>query len=265
MKIRAVRSSDLPNVASLLQTSFDTALRPYMTYAQHGIESYLAVHVDKPELFGDRTCLVCTDGGDLVVGYAEFVEPEDGTYFLSYICVASDMRRRGVASALIEHFVRSRRSVGRLELEVLRHNTSAINTYLRLGFAQVDGERTWLKRPLPMPATCSSTRLEMSALAVYEPMHASYGFSELPVRWSGRDVRLGRIGAGVLRCFDADAFLDEALLSAVRRVFPNLTEAFLILDGAHEPISFDNATVVAQTMRMARVLGPSAATEEVTR
>lgn len=255
--------SDLPEFAALVQTSFDAALRPYMTYAQHGIASYLAVHVHRPEVFVDRTYLVCADDADRVVGYAEFSDHEAGTYFLSYICVANDMRRRGIASALIEDFVRSRPPGGRLELEVLRHNTAAIATYRRLDFTQVDGGRTWLRRPLPVPGARSSALLQMQALAVYEPMHASYGFSELPVRWKGRDVRLGRIGSGVLRCFDADTFADEDLLSSVRYLFPSLTEAFIIIDDEHSIGADDRATVVAQTVRMARILGCRSATEDV--
>lgn len=263
MRVRAVQPSDLPEVALLVQTSFDARLRRYMTYAQRGIEAFLAVFVERPELFPERTYLVCADEVDRVVGYAEFSDHGDGTYFLSYICVARDMRRRGIASAMIEGFISSRPPEARLELEVFRQNTSAIAAYRKLGFAQSAGERTWLQRSLPAALPRTSGRLAISSLAAYEPMHAAYGFSELPVRWSGRDVKLGRIGAGVLRCFSPDAFGDEDLLAAVRRVFPSLTEAFVILDGRPSPESVDRATIVAETVLMARGTGRMSETEGV--
>lgn len=250
MRIRPIGTADLDDVAALLKSAFDSELRPYLTYAQDGIEAFLRVRVARPEQFGERTYLVGSDGSDRAVGYAEFVEIEPGVQFLSYICVAPHMQRRGIATSLIAQVLESRQGVSRVELEVLEHNVSALATYRRLGFDQVGGGRTWSRRLLPSAASAPATELVIPELAVYEPMHAAYGFSELPVRWRDRAVKLGRIGSTVLRCFDPASFVDEDLLAAVRRAFPGLSEAFLVTESEGEIP--ESALVIAKTIRMAR-------------
>ena len=100
--------------------------------------------------------------------------------------------------------------------------------------------------PLPV----SDRLLSVCSLHVHVAAHSVYGFSELPVQW-GRDVvRLGRIGPGVLRCYDASSFADDDLLSRVRQVFPTLTEALLIADDAELPPAGVGAERIAHAIRL---------------
>lgn len=253
MKVRPARTADLHRVAQLLRASFDDALLPYMTYAQHGIETYLAVHVSRPEVFPERTHLVALDGDDRVVGYAELHDAEAGRSFLSYICVDADLRRQGVASMMLDRFLTSRTTSGVLELEVFGDNSPAFAAYRKAGFVVVDGGRTWIRRPLPPQGPGTATgRLRLPGLALSEAMHAAYGFSELPVSWRGRELRLGRIGEHVLRCFAEDVFEDDELLAEARRAVPELTEAFLVSDAPGDDLRAQGASVVARTVRMER-------------
>ncbi len=259
MKMRPMRESDLGEVAALLASSFDPALRPYMTYAQEGIDVFLRTRVTNPEDNAERTYLVCADESDRAIAYAELVETEPGLQFLSYICVAPHMKRRGIASSLLEHALRACEEVSRVELEVLHDNESALAMYGKLGFAPVDSGGMWIRRSLPAASGEATPILELPDRAVYEPSHTARGFSELPVRWHGREVRLGRIGSTVLRCFDQEPFVDDSLLAAIRRAFPNLTEAFLISDAVSDIP--ENGVVVARTTRMARNLKTAGPTQ----
>lgn len=254
MIVRPMTTSDLRSVAALLKSSFDPDLRAYMTYTQEGIDAFLGVRISKPELSDGRTYLVYSDDSDRAVGYAEFVQIEPGVQFLSYLCVAPHMRRRGVATSMIDYLVRSNDGTGRVELEVFDRNASALALYRNLGYVPVKGGRTWSRRGLPDAAPIASADLAIPELTVYEPMHAAYGFSQLPVVWRGRAVALGRIGSTVLRCFDIAAFTDDSLLAAVRRTFPSLTEAFLVNDTNFAPGV--GAKVITGVTRMARIVHP---------
>ena len=89
----------------------------------------------------------------------------------------------------------------------------------------------WLRdlTPLPEPEDLSFDQLP-AALASLE----KYGFCELTGTASGRSFRLGLIGHRVLRCFDAQHFLDHRLLMNVAAVFPLLRQTLVILPSADD-------------------------------
>jgi GNAT superfamily N-acetyltransferase len=195
-----------------------------MTYTQHGVTAFLEVELLHPRSFPDKSFLVSTDEDDRVIGFAEFRTNAKKVGFLSYVCVADHSRGLGVATSLIDHFVVSHQPLDRLELDVFDDNSSALRLYEKLGFVP-HAQKAWLRRCLSSPSTpLSIPQLHMPAAA-----YAAYGFCELLVEWRGQDTRLGRIGTGVLRCFDLSSFSDDDLLASAQATFPSLTAALTIL------------------------------------
>ena len=218
-----MKSSDLPTVVAMISGSFELRLRPYMTYTQHGVMAFLEVHLLHPESFPDKFFFVSTDENDQAIGFAEFRLNTTKVGFLSYVCVADHSRGLGVATSLIDHFVVSRQPLHRLELDVFDDNSPALRLYEKLGFVRHE-QKAWLRRPLPPPSRPLSISQLPSSMAAY----AAYGFCELPVEWQGHDIKLGRIGANVLRCFDLQSFSDDTLLARAKATFPSLTETLTI-------------------------------------
>lgn len=227
MIIRATRTADLESIASLMRLSFAAHMHPYLTYAQHGIAAYLAKIVENPALFPGYRLRTAADEHGAVRGFAEF-RVNDGEGFLTYICVAPDARRTGLATRMIADFFAMHPQVARLDLDVFEDNASALSFYERLGFTG-DTALAWLVRPLP-PAMERSVRIDNAAasLAVFD----AYGFCELAAQSDGTRRRLGRIGSQVLRCFGPETFEDESLLAAIRYLLPQLDRALLILPSA---------------------------------
>lgn len=248
MRVRATVAADLADVARLLQTSFEQRLRPYMTYAQEGIGGFLGDRLTGASQQDNRTRLTCVDDDGRVVGYAELFATEPAVYFLSYICVDAGMQRRGVATALISHFIDVAEGLARLDLEVLDHNEPALAMYERMGFTPTGSGNKWCVRPVPAPGETPVDGLEIRPASPGAPPHSTYGFSELHAVWHGREVRLGRLGSHVLRCFDGATFADDALLAAAGASYPTLHEAFFVQSDPHGLP--ESATIVAQTTRM---------------
>ena len=137
MFIRRLERADLESVADLLRSSFEVRLTPYMTHCQHGISGFLAVSVDVPASSPSKRAYIGIVDGS-VVAYADFREVSPTSGFLSYICVDSRLRGRGIATRLFEEFLRDHPRVERLELDVFSDNLTALRLYERLGFSTVD-------------------------------------------------------------------------------------------------------------------------------
>lgn len=208
----------------MLSECFSPELRPYLTYAQHGVPQFLEGRLTHPESFPENLYCVATGRDDLAIGFAEFRLSTKNVGFLSYICVSEHARGLGIASSLIEDFALSHASLERLELDVFPDNLPATRLYEKLGFT-LCSQNVWLRRHLPLPST---------ALSLFDPQVSamtqdSWGFCELHVEWQDQKIRLGRIGANVLRCFDLQSFNDDDLLAGAKATFASLTEAFTVL------------------------------------
>jgi len=87
------------------------------------------------------------------------------------------------------------------------------------------------------------------AALVAQDEHGGGRFAELTVAYRNTgEVRLGRIGSSVLRCFTSDAFYDDALLAHVGAQFPALREAVAIVD--YQPPAGSAASGIATSIRM---------------
>lgn len=219
-----MKSSDLPNVIALISRSYKPRLRPYMTYTQHGVMTFLALHLVHPESFPEKYFYISADENDQAVGFAEFRLVAKQTGFLSYICVAEHTRGLGIATSLIDHFVSTHQELDRLELDVFDDNHTALRLYEKLGFGRHE-QKAWLRRPLPHP----SMPLPIPDLHTSMATYAAYGFCEIPVEWRDNHIKLGRIGPKVLRCFDLTSFSDDDLLAGAKATIPSFTEALTIL------------------------------------
>jgi ribosomal protein S18 acetylase RimI-like enzyme len=243
MIVRAAARADLADVALLLRDSFAPALRPYLIYAQAGIAAYLEQFVAGEAGAGGHRLLVAEEAGALA-GFAEFRLPLPGQSFLSYVCVAPPMRRRGVARTLIETFLAGAPGVRTMELDVFRENVAAIRLYDALGFA-AGAQTIWAVRDLPAAAPAAGLALIDDGAARF----ARFGFCELSVRWAGAARRLGRIGPTTLRCFEPGVFADDALLAGLGALVAPLAEA-LWIGPADEAALPPGARIVNRSQRM---------------
>lgn len=225
--IRPARPSDIPQIAALLQETLNPVLACYLTYSQHGIGAFLATYVEQADLVSDRMLLVAAQGSR-VNGFAEFRLSGADNAHLSYICVHPDARGKGLASTLVRH--PATLGARQIDLFVFADNAPALALYAKLGFAQ-DSEMGWFVRALP-PADGSGT-LIVRNLPVATASFDRFGFCEMQAGFGGRDIRVGRIGDSVLRCFSQKDFADDALLARLAAAFPSAREALFI--GAVEP------------------------------
>lgn len=223
--IRNATTSDLNQVAELISDSFKATLLPYMIYTQRGIGEFLGAFIAHPGVATDRTLLVVVDA-DLVIAFAEFRRTDKRAALLSYVCVRSEYRGRGLASLLIRHYREHASDLQRIDLDVFADNEPAITLYHKLGF-QASGKTMWFVRPLPTVIS-DADDLKIGNMPVAKAVFDRYGFCEIETEWRGEALKVGRIGDTVLRCFDSTSFADDVLLGSLRLAFPEAKEALLI-------------------------------------
>lgn len=230
--VRTLTQADVPAVSGLIHDSFGAELRPFMTYTQHGIGAFLSVPLKYPGSDPERHLLVAVDGSKPqdVTGFAEFRVTDGNVGFLSYICVAESARGRGVARALLGSFRDEHPELNELRLDVFRDNAPAVSLYRKLGFKPTSTV-AWVTRSMPPPAGAARIRSLPTAMANFN----AYGFCEMEVVGEASETRIGLIGEKVLRCFSAQAFDDDVLLSRLSGHFPRTETALVILPAASVP------------------------------
>lgn len=236
--VRALTHADLPVVSSMIRDSFEDRLAPFMVATQHGWADFVGVALDHPRQFGAQRLRVAELDGE-VVGFADFRSPGDGSGFLSYICIDPAARGRGLGRGLFRACVREAGPLRTVGLDVFETNAPARAMYEAMGFEDGDALEWW-RAPVPTDALPTDTLptdavLALDALPLALAALARYGFCELSGTWAGRTVRVGRLGASVMRVFSPEDFEDVALLAAVAREFPGLTDTFGVLPAGHHP------------------------------
>lgn len=230
--VRTLTEADVPTVSRLIRDSFGTALRPFMTYTQHGIGAFLSVAVRYPGSDPGRYLLVAVDEANPrgIMGFAEFRIQEGDVGFLSYICVTESARGRGIARAIISSFTDDHSELNELQLDVFRDNAPAVSLYQKLGFKPT-GAVAWVTRSIPPSAGAARIRSLPTAMANL----SAYGFCEMEVMTEASEERVGLIGEKVLRCFSAQAFDNDALLATLAAHFTDIEAALAILPAASLP------------------------------
>lgn len=99
-------------------------------------------------LYNDNACfIVAEDGEGGVLGYAGLNTVLDEGY-INNIAVEEHARKHGVASALLDVFVRfAAINLAFLTLEVRKSNAAAIGLYEKFGFQQVGIRKGFYSRP----------------------------------------------------------------------------------------------------------------------
>jgi ribosomal protein S18 acetylase RimI-like enzyme len=221
--IRELRVHDLPEVVEMVRDSFDSRRLPFMVYSQPGIVEFLAVSLQYPEASPGRFPLVLTDE-EGVQGYADFRIVGENVGFLSYICANQKARGRGIARRLIDSFLSRFPELNELQLDVFSDNAPALRMYEKLGFERKSSS-SWITRSLPEP----QGHFEIPALATSLAAFALYGFCELEVLVGHEGIRVGRLGASILKSPSVEAFQNDALWAALREMFPPAECAFAVV------------------------------------
>lgn len=148
--LRTLGYSDLPSVISIERRSFPTPWSLAM----------FVLELSKPS----SICLAAHDPNGEIHGYL-ICARYDKVWHLMNVAVAPEMRRRGVAAALINEMFQRSGSGSRFTLEVRESNQPAIAMYEQLGFQragrrqryyQDNGEDAlimWCSPPDPSPET----------------------------------------------------------------------------------------------------------------
>lgn len=197
-----------------------------MIYGQQGIESFIVDALPRPGLLQTRAYTVATEvNTDRILGFADFDIRNEFSPHLAYICVAAEAQGRGIATSLIQHFLKAHPLVRSLTLDVFEQNAAARSLYRKLGF--LDGYRTaWHERSLP--AQSLDGEIGISNFPNLIASHQRFGFSMATVENSRDTFRIGRLGDGIFRISDPDIFADDRFLSRLRRIFPETHSALLI-------------------------------------
>lgn len=222
--IRDACVDDVERLASLLRDSFEPALHPYMTYAQHGIGAFLRVQLSLPWASGDKRFLVSERDGE-VVGFTEVRRISNATGFLSYICVDETARGEGVATSMIAAWLRDA-DIERIELDVFAHNLSARGLYARLGFVE-SGTSQWVRRQMPN----ARSGLKVADAHVTEACMQRYGFATLALQDESVST-VGLLGQTVVRLPALSSFSDDALLGRIAGAMSGRTEALVLAPAA---------------------------------
>lgn len=226
-KIHILCRKDIPAVVELLHQSFDSRLRPFMTYTQWGIGDFLSVPLKYPGLLTDRTRLVMEHHGE-VVGFADFRSiAGNKNGHLSYICVRPSARGQGVATALISEYLSMHPQLEMLSLDVFRDNGPAKALYRKLGFKSQQVS-AWITRSLPTARGSVFIESVEASLAAYN----RHGFCTLDVRFDQERLNVGLIGTDVVRCFSIDSFENDAALAGLRQVFTSTEQAMTVVPEA---------------------------------
>lgn len=80
--------------------------------------------------------------GDDLCGYLGYHNEGGGTVFISKIYVRADMRRKGIASAMLERLRKDEKGVDKWYLTVNRYNSGSIAVYEKRGFKTVKEQVT---------------------------------------------------------------------------------------------------------------------------
>lgn len=222
LSVEPMVPADVAAVARLVKSTFDEALWPYMTYTQHGAAEFMRVPVAYPSAFPELDAYVVREG-DEPIAFASFQRAATGDAFLSYICVDSRFRGRGLATLLITRFLAAHPAVSSLRLDVFADNAAAGRLYAKLGFV-LEARSAWLTRAMPDAAP----PLPVDKLALALAAHAQYGFCQLSMATRFGPKTYGVLGGQVVRCADRASFDDDESLASVRGIFDAPT-AFAVI------------------------------------
>ena len=128
MRIRRLTYGDLPSVIAIERRSFPTPWSLAM----------FVLELSKPS----GICLAAEDENGLLAGYL-ICARYDEVWHLMDVAVATEHRRRGVASSLIDRLLAEAGPDSRFTLEVRVSNMAAIARYEQIGFRSAGRRRSY--------------------------------------------------------------------------------------------------------------------------
>ena len=128
MQIRRLTYGDLPSVIAIERRSFPTPWSLAM----------FVLELSKPS----GICLAAEDENRLLAGYL-ICARYDEVWHLMNVAVATEHRRRGVASSLIDRLLAEAGPDSRFTLEVRVSNMAAIAMYEQIGFRSAGRRRSY--------------------------------------------------------------------------------------------------------------------------
>jgi ribosomal-protein-alanine N-acetyltransferase len=128
MQIRRLTYGDLPSVIAIERRSFPTPWSLAM----------FVLELSKPS----GICLAAEDENGLLAGYL-ICARYDEVWHLMNVAVATEHRRRGVASSLIDRLLAEAGPDSRFTLEVRVSNMAAIAMYEQIGFRSAGRRRSY--------------------------------------------------------------------------------------------------------------------------
>ena len=134
MRIEQLKKEYIPALSEMEELCFGA-----LAWTQSAFES---------ELNKDDSLFLCAVEGDCILGSAA-LNNAAGQGFISKVMVAPNVRRRGIAKALMEQMSRLAKEKGMYELtlEVRASNIAAIALYDGLGFENLGTRRNFYRCP----------------------------------------------------------------------------------------------------------------------
>lgn len=252
--IKTLEKEDIESAVELVRNSFDPNLLPFMIYGQNGIGAYIAEMLPRTGIQNAKEYFVAIDEANAnVIGFADFDVLDDSTAHLAYICVDSTIRRHGLASRLINHFIHDHSELTELQLDVFGQNHEAQKLYSELGFVRNQMQTTWITRQMPK----GENKAHLTFRELHESIAAQdkYSFSKIQVSWHGEDIIIGRLGENILRFSESKYFLNDELLEVLNSYFPNVSSALLITNSHFKNPTASTVNEISHSYRMIKELG----------
>jgi hypothetical protein len=246
IEIRLAREEDAEEIVNVVRSGFDSSLLNTFIYGCPGITEYIKCHIGISKELSDTAYIVAAVN-DRIAGCIELRHNSNGL-FLNYISIDSGFRSRGLSKCLLRvsiDYVRNPEHKD-LFLDVLEHNTIALNWYRGLGFEH-DYVKNWWEIPLR-----ESEKFENIWISDYpqaEVVHSVFGFSKFTLTTSTNQYQIGRIGRRWFRLTQGEALSDSAVLPALWRL-DNNRHILLIVPEGNALDSLTNARLLTRTYRM---------------
>ncbi len=128
MKIKTAEKSDISSLDRMQRKYFDSSTCENFDFLLSNDAYRVFIAIDDKKIVGFVTASVTQDTSDLL-----------------QICVDESMRKRGVATSLLNHLFDQLKIQGviSLFLEVNEHNHAAVNLYNKLGFILINKRKNY--------------------------------------------------------------------------------------------------------------------------
>ncbi len=247
LEIRLARVEDAGGIVAAIRSGFEPEILDMCIYGCSGIERYVRDQVYAQHLGGDTQYTVAVEG-DTVAGCIEIRRLAE-SLFLNYISILPEYRAHGLGKRLLRAGLQIARSPEktRMELDVLEHNTIALNWYEGLGFRK---EKTTIWWDLPLGGAADALPEKLVGYPQARACWDEFGFSQLTAQTPSGIYPIGLLGEHWFRLTVPAALTDPVLMAILRRLDGRRRILALLAEGELPAAVEANARQVARTQRM---------------